>query len=93
MANITSRTDQPEVGIEGLITLIQGGREAAVVVIELDTHAGVLGALAGEDEHGFTHQVGPVVVAGQPGMGVVERVVPAGPPGAVRGDAGGQRMR
>ena len=57
-------------GAQRLVAVIDGVGEDAVVFVELSTHAGVLAALAGEDEHGFAAQVGQVVVLGQLRVGL-----------------------
>ena len=70
LAHTTSRTDQPVHGRSACVTLVKGAREAAVALVELGAHAGVLGALAGQDEHDFAGRLGQMVVLAQPGVGL-----------------------
>ena len=79
----------------------QAERKGVVVLVELTAHAGVLGALAGEDEHDFARrQVRRRVVLSQAGMGQVsshrmqgiQQVLAGISAGAVFGDRGAIRV-
>ena len=57
--------------VEGGADFVEGGGEGVVVLVEVLAHAGVLGALAGQDEDGAGGLVGAGVVLGQVGVGLV----------------------
>ena len=72
--------------------LVEDAREAAVMLVELATHAGVLGALTGEHEHGLAGQVRPADGAGSArGCGWSALSASSAPSSSSRGSAPAQR--
>ena len=75
-----------EMVIQDCAYFVEGVGEGGMVLVELSAHAGVLGALAGKDEHRLAGLVGQMVVLGQTADAVGLCLVRAKPPADPHGD-------